>query len=157
MSIIPDDDDPPLPLDVPEDLHNTVVYLSLPTRRPGTMEAAGSAKQKGLARYITAEDEVRDTNAGMENVAPIQVGKLSMRLLFGSDQRDEYACMGVVRIVESRADKSIILDGAFLPPLLDCQAAPTIVGFLKELQGLLHHRGEGLAERVSASGRGGGG
>jgi type VI secretion system protein ImpJ len=39
--------------------------------------------------------------------------------------------------------------------MLDCQVSPVLSGFLNELQGLLHHRGEALAGRVSASGRGG--
>ena len=63
-------------------------------------------------------------------------------LLLGSDQHDDCACMGVARIVESRVDMNIIQDDTYLPPLLDCQFAPTIVFLITELQDLLHHRGE---------------
>ncbi len=152
---IPEDDAPPAPLEIPENTQNQVVYLSLPTRRPGTAEVAASEEAAGLARYLPGEDEVRDSNHGAESVAQVQVGKLRLRLMLESDRRDEYACIGLVRVVERRTDQNLVLDSAYLPTVMDCQATPGLAGFLKELQGLLHHRGEALAARVSVSGRGG--
>jgi len=43
----------------------------------------------------------------------------------------------------------------FIPTVLDARAAPVLATFMVELQGLLHQRGEALAGRVSATGRGG--
>jgi type VI secretion system protein ImpJ len=152
---IPGDDEPPPPLDVPENVHHTVVYLALPTRRAGSAEVDSQDVEQSLARYVSREFEVRDVVTGNGSMAPLQVGKLRMRLLLETDKRNEYSCIGVTRILESRVDKNVILDEPYLPTVLDCEAAVGLSGFLRELNGLLHHRSEALAGRVSASGRGG--
>ncbi len=152
---IPHDDDPPTPLDIPEDTHNMMVYLGLPTRRYGVVQVEESSDQDVLARYTPREYEVWDTGRGAEHLAPVVVGMLRTRLLLDSDIRDDYTCMGVARIVEAKVDQSLVLDEAYIPSVLDCQAAPGLAGFIKELFGLLQHRGEALAGRVSESGRGG--
>jgi type VI secretion system protein ImpJ len=71
------------------------------------------------------------------------------------DQLDGFACLGVVRVVEGRADKSLILDEGYIPPCLDCRASPRLLGFINEIQGLLHHRGEYLASRLTRPGQSG--
>lgn len=152
---IPDDDAAPLPIEVPEHVRDTVVYLSLPLRRAGGEEVASGDSPKGLARYVPYEIEVRDGNAGMENAAQVQVGKLRMRLLFHSEKHDEYASIGLARVVECRVDRHVVLDEDYVPTVLDCQATPRLAGYLKELRGLLHQRGDALGGRVAASGRGG--
>ncbi|MFV2090751.1 MAG: type VI secretion system baseplate subunit TssK, partial [Pseudomonadales bacterium] len=85
----------------------------------------------------------------------LQVGSLNTRLLLERDERADFACVGVARIVECRVDRQIIVDDSFLPPILNIQAVRRFSGFITEIQGLLHHRGEALAGRVSQSGKGG--
>jgi type VI secretion system protein ImpJ len=51
-----------------------------------------------------------------------------------------------------RADRQVVLDEKFIPPCLVCAASPLLTGFFSELHGLLHHRGEALAARVTQSG-----
>ena len=152
---IPVDDEPPLPLEVPEDTHNAVVFLALPIKRPGTPEMDSGSDPESLARYRPAEYEIQDTCTTGGGLSGIQVGKLRTRLLLESDHRDEYACLGLVEIVESRVDKSVLLDDQFLSPVMDCQVSTVFSGFIKELLGLLNHRAEALAGRISVSGRGG--
>lgn len=152
---IPEDDAPPPPLDVPDNIHNTAVYLGVPTRRPGAVEVDMGDDAEPLARYWEREQEVQDAHPSGSDVARVQVGLLRTRLLLEGDPRAEYACMGVGRILEARPDKQVVLDEEFLPPVLHCQTLPRLAGFLNELSGLLHHRGEALAARVSTAGRGG--
>ena len=152
---MPDDDGGPVPLEVPENTRNAVVYLCLPMRRQGSLEIAAADDEQALSRYRVRESEVRDAHVRNEAVADVQVGGLSARLMLESAAREDYACMAVARIIELRNDKNLVLDEGFLPPVLDCHALPTLAGFIKELQGLLHHRGDALGGRVSASGRGG--
>ena len=78
-----------------------------------------------------------------------------MRLLLESDQREEYACVPISHVLEQETDKNVKLRDEFIPTVVNCQSAPRLAGFLTELQGLLHARGESLASRVSESGRGG--
>lgn len=152
---IPDDDDPPPPLDIADDLRDSEILLALPLRRPGTPEADRESGLESVARYRIVQYETRDNNAGFDNNVQIEVGKRRFRLLVRRSDLREYAGVGVTRVVEKRSDQSVVLDRSFIPPTLDCRNEGLLTGFVNELSGLLHQRGEALAGRVSASGRGG--
>jgi type VI secretion system protein ImpJ len=152
---IPRDAPAPSPLDVSEADRETHVYLALPVRQVGGIDVSERQQGEGLSRYVASEYDARDTSLEGNNSATMRVGALRMRLLLENDERAEYACLGAGHIVESKVDKQVVVDDHFIPPVLDCQASAVLSGFLSELQGLLHHRGEALAGRVSASGRGG--
>jgi type VI secretion system protein ImpJ len=85
----------------------------------------------------------------------VEVGALRTRLLLASDVTQAYACVPLAHIVERRADQQVVLDEAFIPTVLDAHAAVRLATFMTEVVGLLHQRGEALAGRVSATGRGG--
>lgn len=153
---IPDDYAPPAPMDVSDDMRNTLVYLCLPARRPGTLEVDESEDEEGLARMAPREYDVRDASRQTVDTAVVQVGTLRLRYLLEAEPRGEYACIGMARIIEVRSDKQVLLDDKFIPPVLDCQAAEQLAGFINELHGLLHHRGEALGVRATSSGRGAG-
>jgi type VI secretion system protein ImpJ len=131
------------------------VYLAFPARRVGVAECDNSRDPKLLARYHLHDYDARDTNAGSENVAPVQVGKMRLRLLLDRDQKEGYTCMGIGRIAEAQTDETVKLDDHYLPPMLDTRVSLLLTEFLKELHGVLHQRGDALAGRVSESGRGG--
>jgi len=152
---IPDDDPPPTPLELDENDRDELVYLGLPVRQQGTPEIGDGLDGEGLARYVRREQDVADVSSTDLAAAPMHVAALRTRLLLQSDQREEYACVPVAHVVEQDTDKNVQLQSAHIPTAINCQAAPVLAGFLTELQGLLHARGETLASRVSASGRGG--
>ena len=152
---IPDDYPPPAPIDVPEDIKNEIIYLALPARRMGTVDTDMNRDSDSLARFVTSEYEARDNNAGAEIRAPLQVGELRMRLLPARKSSDGYVRIGLATVKEVREDKNVVLDDLFIPPAMDSNQTVSLGSFLKELQGLLHTRGEALAARVSQSGRGG--
>lgn len=152
---IPDDDPPPPPLDLDENVRDQLVYLGLPVRQQGTTEIGNGLDEEGLARYVRREEEVADVASQDLASAPMHVGTLRTRLLLHRDQRAEYACVPIAHVLEQEADKNILLRDDFIPTVANCQSAPRLAGFLTELQGLLHARGESLAGRVSESGRGG--
>jgi type VI secretion system protein ImpJ len=149
---VPEDCDHPPPLELPENTRNCVVHLALPVRQPGGVEVERAGNEETVARYSTQEFEAVDGNAGSEGVARLQVGKLRLRFVLESEERAGYVCLGLARVTEVRADKNVVLDDRYIPPSLVCGASPTLTGFLAELQGLFHHRGEALAGRVSESG-----
>ena len=152
---LPEDDELPLPLDVGEDVKNSLVYLALPLRRQESAEIDSEAFPDSLARYRLGEREVRDHNGGADSRFPVQIGRLRTRLMLERQERSGYVCLGVARIAEVRADKTVVLDDHYLPPALNCVAAGLLGGFLRELHGLLHTRGEALAARAAEAGRGG--
>lgn len=151
---LPADDDLPLPLDIPPDARNVMVVLALPLRRHGVAEVANGAGPDNFARHATADYEAWDSN-GLDNSALMQVGKLRLRLALASEVVNAYATIGVVRIVERRADNRVVIDPDYSPPCLDFRAAPRLGAFADELVGLLHQRGDVLAARLSQPGAAG--
>lgn len=152
---IPEDDDPPAALHIEPEARDEIVYLALPARRAGMIECDSSDDFATLARNKTAEIEVKDSIAGAESSAPLQIGKLRLRLLLQRAERDDYVCIGAAKISEVRSDKQIVLNNEYIPPVVDCQVSAPLGAFMTELQGLLHQRGEALAGKVSESGQGG--
>jgi type VI secretion system protein ImpJ len=146
---IPDDADHPRPLDLPETARNSVVYLMLPARQPGSVEVAPPEQIESVARYVTAETEATDSNAGYQGSATVTVGKLRLRYAIEGEARDGYTAIGLARIAEVRSDKSVMLDEGYIPSVLLTSAAAALSGFVTQLQGLLQHRAEALAGRVS--------
>ncbi len=152
---IPQDDLAPSPLNVDDNLRDGLVYLALPLKRAGARDTVDEGEALGAARYVSQVREVRDDNAPFENQAPVAVGSRALRLLVARDGISDYAAIGLVRIKEKRADRALVLDDTYIPPLLDVVASNPLAAFRSELLGLLHQRGEALAGRVVASGAGG--
>jgi type VI secretion system protein ImpJ len=148
---VPDDVDHPQPLEISETARNNIVYLLLPTRQPGGTETAPAEQQETVARFAVSEHEAIDSNAGYQGSATVPIGKLRLRYATEGEGRDGHAAIGLARIAEVRADRSVILDEGYIPPLLVATASATLSGFVTQLQGLLHHRAEALAGRVSES------
>ena len=152
---IPESDDPPEPLELDVNVRDQIIYLSLPVRHPGTVEVTMDGSEEGLARNNVHEYQVRDSNSGIDDISHVQIGKLRMRYLLESEEKGQYARLGIARVNEVGADKQISLDTHFIPSTLNCASDTVLTGFIKELNGLLHQRGEALAGRVTASGQGG--
>jgi len=149
---LPGDADHPVPLDVPEGTRNTVVHLALPVRQPGAVEIASADAPEG--RYGLQEFEAYDTQSASPQPAALQVGRLRLRYLLENQRQPGFVCIGLARIVEVAADRRVTLDDRWIPPALICSAAPPLAGLLAELSGMLNQRGEALAARMTAPGRG---
>jgi len=152
---IPDDADLPVPFEPPDGLRNSVVHLALPAYQPGAIEADDRAGADVVARWHTTEQELVDANAGDRGNAAIEVGRLRFRLLPHGMDRAGFICLPVAHMIEQRPDRQVILDEGFVAPVLDCGASTVLAGFVAEIQGLLHHRGEALAARVGQPGTAG--
>lgn len=148
---IPGDVDHPSPIDLPETMRNATIYLVLPTRQPGAVETAPAEQSETAARFAVGEHEAIDTNAGYQSVATVPIGKLRLRFALERDSRAGFVALGLGSVVEVRPDRSVVLDEAFIPPVLFCNVSSLLAGFLNQLQGLIHHRAEALAGRVSES------
>jgi type VI secretion system protein ImpJ len=146
---IPGDVDQPATIDLPETLRNATLHLVLPTRQPGAIETAPPDRTESAARYITGEHEAIDTNAGYQSTATVPIGRLRLRFALENDARAGQVALGMVRVIEVRADRSVVLDDSYIPPVLVCDASGVLAGFVDQLQGLLHQRAEALAGRVS--------
>lgn len=151
---VPDHDTPPPAIDIPENTHNTEVFLGIPIRREAVTEVL-CEDNLTPARQLAWEIEARDISSPDTSPASIHVSGLNLRLLTADDDRGDYSCLGIARIIESRANKNVIFDDAFIPTVIHCDSAVQLKGFLDEIERLLKHRGEALCGRVVEAGRGG--
>lgn len=146
---VPDHDDHPRAIDLPEATRNATLYLMLPARQPGATEAAGPEHTETVARLVTAEHDAPDSNAGYNSQATLPIGKLRLRYALEGESRAGFATIGLARVVEVRADRSVVLDEQYIPPVLNSEASGVLAGFVSQIEGLLHQRAESLAGRVS--------
>ncbi|MDG4550065.1 MAG: type VI secretion system baseplate subunit TssK [Candidatus Contendobacter sp.] len=150
---IPDHDPPPAPLEVGADARNIRVLLALPLRRVGMADVERGGQTDTAARYRAVAGEVRDNNIDTaNNSAFIEVGQPRLRLFLDTRDFGEYTAIGVTRVLEKRPDQRVIVDPDYLPPCLDCRGVPALAGFVTEVLGLLHQRGDALADRVAGAG-----
>jgi len=153
---IPGQDAAPAALDVPPDTRDELVVLALALQRPGVAESDAEGDAGSMPpRYRAAEVDVGDTNVTGQRVAPIQVGRLHLRIMLARDAVEGYATIGLARIIERRADNRLVLDANFIPPTLHSGGNEILASHLRELHGLLHQRGEALASRLAQPGRAG--
>ncbi|MCK5647856.1 MAG: type VI secretion system baseplate subunit TssK [Gammaproteobacteria bacterium] len=146
----------PLILDISEQIKDEVVYLVLPVVSEGTPEAKKkSSSDSNNIRFLVEEHDVRDNNVGNDSVARVDLGSLQFKVQTGNELKGEFIALSLCRIIESRADKSIILDDDFIPATLNCSASVNINNYHKEVISLLSHRSESVAGRITASGKGG--
>jgi len=152
----PGGDATPAALDIPPDARNEIVVLAVTLQRPGVVETDAEQAAGAMGpRFTTAEVNVGDSNSQLDRDAALQIGRLNLRLMLQRDVGEGYATLGVARVVERRADNRVVLDASYVPPLLHAPAHPVLDGYVRELCGLLNQRGEALAARLAAPGRGG--
>lgn len=153
---LPMDDPAPLAIDVAADVRDQRVVLALALVRPGVAESdVEDASAAMPARFHATEMDVADSHAASLRQAPLQIGRLNLRLMLERDANEGYSCLGVARIVERRTDGRLLLDPQHLPPMLHLPANAVADGFVREIIGLLHQRGEALAARLAQPGRAG--
>lgn len=148
----PQVDDHPPALDVPEGIKDTVVYLAVPTRRHGAVEVDFSGTEQSGSRYRPAELEITDTMGKDRRPVTLGVGKMRLQFALDLDDLADRLVIPIARIVEMRADREVILDKSFIPTCLDVRAGGPLHDFMEELEGLLSHRVEALAGRLSEGG-----
>ncbi|MBS0314808.1 MAG: type VI secretion system baseplate subunit TssK [Burkholderiales bacterium] len=151
----PEPHDPPKAIEIADTLKGRRIYLCLPVYRPGSEEVSFDDDARSLARYAVVEDETPDQNSVAGEPAPIQTAQPRLRLLPEGEVPEGWMTLGVCQVIERRGDLSIALGESFIPPVVVAHESAVLSGFLRELAGLLHHRGEAIAARLSAPGKGG--
>ncbi|MEM9145018.1 MAG: type VI secretion system baseplate subunit TssK [Pseudomonadota bacterium] len=149
---VPQTDALPPALDVPETVKNCVVYLAVATRRPGAVEITLEEGETSAARYSSEEIELTDVMGRDRRPVTVAIGKLRLQIALDVDDLSDLLTIPVAKIVEVRADNSIVLDRAFIPSVLDIRAAPALSGFVTELEGMINQRAEALAGRINSGG-----
>jgi type VI secretion system protein ImpJ len=152
---MPDDDPLPPAVDVTSSVRDEVLYLAVPLRRGDSQDVERTAAGNGLSRHDVRELEARDATTGIGDPVLLEVAALRTRLMLESDVTQAYACLPLAHVSECRADRTVLLDESFIPTVLRARTAERLATFMSELVGVLHQRGEALAGRLAATGRGG--
>lgn len=153
---IPDQHTAPEPLDISSETKEEIIYLALPVQRESGKEVAWDKESDELSRYRMQEIEIKDNHSQAEqSSAMIQSGELWMRLRPSSKTQDAYVTVPLVRVVEQKIDKQVVLDQQFIPSCLYSTASEQLDNYIEEITGILQHRGETLANRLGSPGAGG--
>lgn len=151
----PEVDESPAVFELPENIHNCIVYLGIPLRRTGSLEVQSESSTTSLARYEASEHAIHDAVSDEGDTRQIQVGKLRIRLLLETDDLSGYACIAIARVIEKQEDKQILLDNSHIPSTTDIRSSEVLKGFLSELSSMLNHRAESIAGRLADARRAG--
>jgi type VI secretion system protein ImpJ len=153
---VPGQDPAPAAFDVPPDARDELVVLAITLQRPGVAETDAESNSGSMPpRFRTAEVEIGDTNVSGQRAAPIQVGRMNLRILLARDAGEGVAAIGLCKVVERRADNKLVLDSIYIPPSLHTGGNELLASNLRDLHGMLHQRGEALAARLAQPGRAG--
>jgi type VI secretion system protein ImpJ len=152
---MPDADALPAPFSVPADLQGELVVLAVPRARVGATEVDfGDGKGDAAARYAVREHELRDQANATDEPEPVQLGAPTLRLLRQRDATDAFATLGVVRVLERRADQQVVLDRGYIAPQLRIDATGQLSTTANLLHGLVRQRVQTLARTMGQMGQG---
>lgn len=147
----------PLVLEIPSNTSNMPVYLALPLVTGNHIESRRPEQSDVLARYTTYDAQVVDSNAGSVDASQISCGRPDLRLLLGEQQSDHaFVKLKLCEVLDTTADGVIRLDPDFVPTFIQARSSPYLLSCLKEVIGMLAHRGDSLAERIRSNGKVGG-
>jgi len=145
---IPGIDRPPKPFDITEGLDNTTLYLAIPLRQGGIADA-GAKEAEQTYRNNVFSATVIDSIADSYNDSEVQVGSLACKILSEYDDLSAFSVLPITRIKEARSNQQISFEENFDTTWLDAHASNILSSFVEETHGLIHHRAEMLASRLT--------
>ncbi len=153
---IPAQDAAPPAIDLPPGLRDQALLLAVAMARPGVAESDVEAAATSMPpRYLAQEVETADSQAVSLRQAPLQIGRLNLRLLLQRDANEGFTHLPLLRVVERRADGRVVLDTQYIPPTLHALAQPLLEAHLREALAMVRQRAEALSARLSQPGRAG--
>lgn len=136
---------------------NQTIYLAVPIRTPNTEETTfDESAQDSLARYRSFEQDLLDANSIGQGPKLVQLSDLRLRLLPEKELTESWLGMPLAKVTEIRADGSVRLDPALIPPVNVYTASALLHTWLAEVHGLVRLRASAMAERLTASSTRGG-
>ncbi len=143
-----------LSLDVTPGISNRRVVLALPLAPQGASEVRQEDIRGVSTPYVSHRVPIRDSVVGSSKEVQVACCRLDLRLMLEEDTEvSGYVGVPVALIQECKSDKTILLDKDFMPTFLHLASSPMLSGYLREIIGLLSHRGDQLAQRVSSAGQ----
>ncbi|KTC15774.1 type VI secretion protein [Pseudomonas marginalis ICMP 9505] len=143
----------PLVLDVPASSGRQAVYLALPMATGNQVETRTPGQRDVLARYITSDIDVGDSNTGLDSSCRISCARPDFRLLLGEQPSDQaYVKLKIAQVLDASSEEGIRIDTDFVPTFIHLQGSGFVSSCLKEVISLLASRGDAIAERIRGKG-----
>ncbi len=152
---IPGDTEAPEPMEVAQRSGGFGVALALPARRSGATDVEVVNGQDGALRFVAERIAVRDSTTRDGSEAEIDIARLRFRLMRDDEELGGYVHMGLTRVAEVRTDGSVLIEDAYLPPILNCQGFHILRSYIIDLNSRLRQRGEDLAGALGELARSG--
>lgn len=147
--------DAPAPLNVKDGVAEQIIYLALPLQTNQAETVSFDAHAQSLARYSVKDAIIEDINSVGGEAAELQLAKPRLHLLLQSELTDSWVALGVIRVLEKRSDRQLILDNHYIPALISNSASSVLTSLVNEVLGLVKQRADVLSMRISQPGRGG--
>ncbi len=136
------------------DQRTLLAYLAVPEYRPGARNVARQG-ERDRARWHADEHLMRDETTGLTE-RPIQVAPPSLRLILEGESTEGVTTLPIARIARATSGE-LSFDPAFVPPLLDLAASPSLLALARRLverlsakssalSGSRRQRNQGLAD-----------
>lgn len=142
----------PPPLCVPASTRDALVHLALPSYQPGSrfLEVGDAAGQ--IARYRLNAIDVFDYAVDGGQAEVVESAMPCFRLVLDPEDLGGYSTLALARIREVTPEGAVVLDNAFIPPVLCVRAALRLRSLLADLIGMIKQRANTLAARFNQPG-----
>ncbi|MAZ39084.1 MAG: type VI secretion system baseplate subunit TssK [Legionellales bacterium] len=138
----------PVPLDIPENIHNKIIYLTIPLREKEIAEV-GTNETKQIHRNIIFQSKIEDAIADSHNEVEIQMAKLACSIMPEYENLSAYSILPIAKIIEVGINRKILLDNAFETIWINCQTSKRLSSYILEIYGLVENRAELIANRLT--------
>lgn len=154
---IPDQDPAPPSFEVPADARSVEVCLAVSSERVNGLLAKRRSSQNGVldARFQVNEVSIQDVTDESVNESPIETGALVSRVRLSSENNEGLEILPMIRVLERKLNGQLILDEHYAPPCVKIDFDERLMDVVRSIDGILSHRGEALASRMTEPGRGG--
>ena len=143
----------PLPVNVPVDSRNELVYLVLPQAIAGrpSFSYAGEGGSAGRARFLIADVSVEDV-FNSQLTADLAIAEENYRIVMARDLEEGLVSLPIARVFQLNGDGVAEFDRSFIPPLLTCFFS-TVRQAQRDLLGLFRQRGACIARQIGGDGQ----
>ncbi|WDD96700.1 type VI secretion system baseplate subunit TssK [Thalassomonas actiniarum] len=150
---IPDRDNLPPALEITGQDRGQIIYLCLYLFHASNTEVSRDQQKAGYCRYLLEEIPLRDTSCDHAEKNHVEVCALNLRLLREKDDRAEYLSIPLARVEEVKGDGKVVLSHDFIASTINIKSCAYICSALEELESVVRHRAEAVANRVSVEGK----
>ena len=151
---MPMDSPLPPPIAIPASASKQIVWLTMPMATPNSREVAEQAEESA-SRYVGAVETYIDSTAPLRIEEEIDIANPRLALELRKSPKAGFVNMGIARVLEIR-DASVVLDTAYVPPVLLCSAHPVVDGWTDRVIGWVDNKVAELARYASDPSAGGG-